>query len=46
VMRVDVDDQNVVELALVRLLAGVGEKPGGVELIDRYAPATIRNEVH
>src|SRR5260221_678854 len=36
---VHVDDDNVVELALDRLLAGMGEKPGGVQLVDRYASA-------
>ena len=46
VMRVDVDDQHVVELALHRLLAGVGEKPGGVQLVDSYASAAISDEVH
>src|SRR5262245_62596295 len=43
---VDVDDHNVVELALVRLLAGMGQQPGGVEFIDRYPPTAIRNDVH
>ena len=46
VMRVDVDDQHVVELALHRLLAGVGQQPGGVQLLDRYASAAISNEIH
>jgi hypothetical protein len=45
-VRIDVDDQNIVELALMRLLARMSQKPGGVELIDRDAPAAIRNEVH
>ena len=34
VMGIDVDDQHVVELALLRLLAGMGEQAGGVELLD------------
>ena len=46
VMGVDVDDQDVVELALLRLLPGVGQKPGGVELFDGDAPAAIGNEFH
>ncbi len=46
VMGVDVDDQDVVELALLRLLTGVGEQAGGVELLDRHAPAAIGDEVH
>jgi hypothetical protein len=45
-MRVDIDDHDVVELAQVRLLARVSQKPGRVELIDRDAPAAISNEVH
>jgi hypothetical protein len=31
---------------LSRLLAGVREQPGGVELVDRYAPAAFSEEVH
>ena len=46
VVRVDVDDEDVVELALDRLFAGVGEKPGGVQLVDRYASAAFSEEVH
>ena len=46
VVRVDVDDHDVVELALHRLLAGVGEQPAGVQLIDCDASATICNKVH
>ncbi len=34
VMRVDVDDQHVVELALHRLLAGVRQQAAGVQLLD------------
>ena len=45
-MRVDIDDHEVVELAQVRLLARMRQKPGGVEFIDRDAPAAISNEVH
>ena len=46
VMGVDVDDQDVVELALLRLLLGVRQKPRGVELFDGDAPAAIGNEFH
>jgi hypothetical protein len=46
VVRIDVDDHDVVELALHRLLAGVGEQPAGVQLIDCDASATICNKVH
>ena len=34
VVSIHVDDQHVVELALDRLLAGVREQPGGVQLVD------------
>jgi hypothetical protein len=46
VVGVDVDDQHVVELALHRLLARVRQQAAGVQLLDRYAPAAVRNEVH
>ena len=46
VMGVHVDDQNLVELALDRLLAGMREKPRGVQLVDRYASAAFSEEVH
>ena len=44
--RVSVDDDKVVELALDRLLAGMGQKSGGVQLVDRYASAAFSEEVH
>src|SRR5262249_24599443 len=43
---VDVDDHHVVEFALHRLLAGVAQELRRVELVNRYAPAAIYNEVH
>src|SRR5438132_3483114 len=43
---VDVDDQDVVEAALDRLLAGVGEEPAGVELFERHPPTAIGKKVH
>jgi hypothetical protein len=43
---VHIDDDKVVEVALDRLLAGMGEKPGGVQLVDRYASAAFSEEVH
>ncbi len=46
VMSIHVDDEDVVELALDRLFAGVSEKPGGVQLVDRYASAAFSEEVH
>ena len=46
VVRVDVDDQHVVELALHRLLPRMREQPRGVEFVDGDAPAAIRDQVH
>jgi hypothetical protein len=46
VVRVHVDDEYVVEFALNRLFAGMGEEPGGVQLVDRYASAAFSEEVH
>ena len=43
---VNVDDHHVVEVALVRLLAGVSEQPRGVQLLDRYAATAIGDEIH
>ena len=45
-MRIDIDDQHVVELAPLRLLGGVAQKLGGVELVDGNAAPAISNEVH
>jgi hypothetical protein len=45
-VRIDVDDEHVIELALLRLLAGVGEQPGGIELFDRHAATAVGDEVH
>ena len=45
-MGVDIDDQHVVEVALLRLLAGMGQEPRGVEFLDRYASAAISDEIH
>ena len=45
-VRIHIDDKNVVELALNRLLARMREKPGGVQLVDRYASAAFSEEVH
>jgi hypothetical protein len=45
-VRIDVHDQDIVQLALVRLLARVRQEPGGVEFVDRHPPAAIGNEVH
>jgi hypothetical protein len=45
-MGVHVDDQDVVELALLRLFSGVRQQPRGVEFLDGDAPAAIGNEFH
>src|SRR5215471_6834306 len=45
-MAVDIGDQHVVEVALVRLAARMGEQPAGVELLDRHPPAAVSDEVH
>src|SRR5262249_18497832 len=42
---VHVDDDKVVELSLDRLLAGMGEKPRGVQLVERYRWAAFSGEV-
>jgi hypothetical protein len=44
-MRVDVDDQNVVEVALVGLLARMRKEPRGVEFLDRYAAAAVGDQI-
>src|SRR5262249_59491647 len=46
VMGIGIEDENIGELALPRLLAGMGEKPGGVQLVDRYASAAFSEELH
>jgi hypothetical protein len=45
-VRIDVGDQNVVEIALMRLLAGMGQEPGGIELLDRHAATAIGKKIH
>ena len=45
-MRVDVDDQDVVEAALMRLLARMRKEPRGVELFDGDAASAIGDQVH
>src|SRR5262245_16057255 len=46
VVGVDVDDQEIVEIAPGGLLACIGKEPRGVQLLDRYASAAISDEVH
>ena len=45
-MGIDIDDQHVVELALMRLLAGMGEQPRRVQFLDGDAPAAIGHQFH
>jgi hypothetical protein len=45
-VRIDVGDQYVVEIALVRLLAGMGQEPRGIELLDRHAATAIGKKIH
>ncbi len=45
-MRIDIDDQDVVEAALMRLLARVRQEPRGVELFDGDAAAAVGDQVH
>jgi hypothetical protein len=45
-MRIDVDDQDVVEAALMCLLARMRQQPGGVELFDGDAASAIGDQVH
>jgi hypothetical protein len=46
VVRVDVDDHHIVEIALVRLLARMRQQTRGVEFLDRYTAAPISDEIH
>src|SRR5579864_2588879 len=43
---VDIDDDHVVEVALVRLLAGVRQQPRSVQFLDRYAATAVSDEIH
>ncbi len=45
-MGVDIDDHDVVEIALVRLFARMRQKAGSVELVDGDAAAAISDEIH
>src|SRR3954452_2980017 len=46
VMAIDIDDQDVVEIALHCLLAGVRKQPAGIELFERDPAAAIGKKVH
>jgi hypothetical protein len=45
-VRIDVGDQHVVEIALVRLFAGVREQTAGIELFDRNTATAVSEKVH
>ena len=45
-VRIDVGDQKVVEIALVRLAAGVGQEPAGIKFFDGNAAAAVGEKVH
>ncbi len=45
-VRVDVDDEDVVQVALMRLFTRVRQKPAGIEFLDGDAAAAIGNEIH
>ena len=45
-MRIHIDDDDVIELALHRLLARVRKQPGRIQLVDRYASAALSKELH
>jgi len=45
-MRIDVDDDHIVQFALMGLLTGVGEESRCVQLVNRHAAAAIRHKFH
>src|SRR6202043_3756051 len=45
-MRIHVDDQHIVEMPLVRLLARMREQPARVQLLDRNAAAAVSDQIH
>ena len=45
-VRIDVDDQHIVELALVCLLSCVSEQPAGVELFKRNPASAVGDQIH
>jgi len=46
VMRVHIDYQHVIEIAAASLFSGMRKQMRSIELLDCYAPATIRYEFH
>ena len=45
-VRIHIDNEHIVELALHRLLARMREKSRRIELVHGDAPAAFSNEVH
>jgi hypothetical protein len=45
-VRIDIDDQDIIELALLRLFPGMSEQAAGIQLFDGNAAAAIGNQVH
>ena len=45
-MGIDVDDQNIVEVTLMRLFARVSQQAAGIELLDCHAATAIGDEIH
>jgi hypothetical protein len=45
-MGIDVDDQNIVEITLMRLFARVRQQAAGIEFLDRHAATAISDEIH
>src|SRR5262249_43006313 len=43
---IDIDDQDVIEVALHRLLVGLGKEPTGIELFERDPAAAISEKIH
>ena len=46
VMRVAIDDHDILELAVARLFGGMRQQLARVEFLDRYATAAISDEIH
>jgi hypothetical protein len=45
-MGIDIDDQNIVEVTLMRLFARVRQQAAGIEFLDRHAATAISDEIH
>jgi hypothetical protein len=45
-VRVDIDDEDIVEIAGMRLLARVRQEPCRIEFLDGDAATTISDQIH